>query len=123
MLHKFKTEKNIYKFSNFIDQIYETGLIEPQKPIELIAESLMYDIFDRFNIDFYNSEGYFKAGQKPYWQYDKEKIIIGNLESKLYTNVINELLYVKDITKQKTDLNIQLNYKIILGTGFITISY
>lgn len=93
------------------------------QPITQIAESIMYDVLDRFDIQFYNKGGYFQAGENSYWQYDKDTIIIGNLDSSLYTNVINEIINITSITEQRTGFTMQLDYKIISGKGFIKISY
>lgn len=120
--YKCNQKKKNMHYDEWLSLIKES-LVEPPKPIAQIAESLMYDIFDRFDIDFYGREGYFQAGDNPYWQYDKETIVVGNLESKLYTNVINELFDIQLITEQRTGFKMEFDYKIISGRGFITISY
>lgn len=118
--YKCNQEKKDMNYEDWLNSLKESKLINP---IEIIAECLMYEIFDNFDIEFYDKEGYFQASDVPKWQFDGNTIIIGNLESRLYTDVINSLYDVKDIVKEKTNLDFNLKYNVIRGKGFITISY
>ena len=105
------------KYLKTYDKVFESV-----SKIEEVADTLTTEVFDEFNIRFVDYENYdiFKIGE--FWGFTKNnRILIGNLDSELYTNVINEIITIKPIIFGRTGVEIDIEYTRQPIFGFIII--
>lgn len=76
------------------------------------------EIFDEFNI-FYCEELPNNLNSK-YWKFINDNTIrIGNIESNEYTNIINELHYIRHMIRIRTGMEYDLKYTSAFNRGYI----
>ncbi len=97
---------------------YLRGYNESVKDIESVSHTLIMEIFDEFNI-FYCNELPNNLTSK-YWTFINEDTIrIGNIESEEYTNVVNELHYIRYMIRVRTGVEYDLKYSSAFNRGYI----
>lgn len=116
--------KNFLEFIN--DSVKNEHIHEPLiDPINSILDCLI-NMFDSYEI-YENDRGLFDT--YPFWKIDSgSMIVIGNLDSKLYVSIINELHFYKKDILEALDLEIKIEYQLAgqrfeNNKGLITISY
>ena len=104
-------------------RIFESFQEVTKDDMDSLVDTLTTEVFDEF--DIYHDVDRWKDESPPYWEYimgSNRRIIIGNLESDVYTQVINILHSIRKTVYGRTGLEYTFQHEVFNKKGFITLT-